>query len=67
MGELAAGTHIAEWQLAILRTCALARCHEGAASLLRVFLAFLFDGLLQSGNCVSIGLSSYGTLLWHEF
>ena len=67
MGDLAVGTHIAGWQLEILQTCALARCHEGAARLLGAFLPFLFDGLLQSGNCVSIGLSSYGSLLWHEF
>jgi hypothetical protein len=30
VGDLAVGTHIAEWQLEILQTCALARCHEGA-------------------------------------
>jgi len=40
MGDLAVGTHIAEWQLEILQTCALARCHEGVARLLRAFLAF---------------------------
>ena len=34
-GDLAVGTHIAEWQLEILQTCALARCHEGATRLLR--------------------------------
>ena len=67
MGDLAVGTHIAEWQLEILQTCALALCHEGAARLLRVSSYFLFDGLSQSGNCISIGLSSYGSLLWHEF
>jgi len=32
--ELAVGTHIAEWLLENLQTCALARCHEGAARLL---------------------------------
>jgi len=32
--DLAVGTHIAEWLLEILQTCALARCHEGAARLL---------------------------------
>jgi len=40
VGDLAAGNHIAEWQLEILQTCALARCHEGAARLLRAFLVF---------------------------
>jgi len=40
VGDLAVGTHIAEWQLEILQTCALARCHEGTARLLRAFLAF---------------------------
>ena len=40
LGDLAVGTHIAEWQLEILQTCALARCQEGAARLLRAFLAF---------------------------
>jgi hypothetical protein len=38
--DLAVGTHIAEWQLEILQTCALARRHEGAARLLSAFLAF---------------------------
>jgi len=40
VGDLAVGTHIAEWQLEILQTYTLARCHEGAACLLRAFLAF---------------------------
>jgi hypothetical protein len=40
VGDLAVGTHIAEWQLEILQTCALARCHEEAAHLLRLFLTF---------------------------
>ena len=35
VGDLAVGTHIAEWQLEILQTCALARCHVGATRLLR--------------------------------
>jgi len=40
VGDLAVGTHIAEWQFEILQTCVLARCHEGATRLLRAFLAF---------------------------
>jgi len=40
VGDLAIGIHIAEWQFEILQTCALARCHEGAARLLRSFLIF---------------------------
>jgi len=40
VGDLAVGTHIAEWQLEILQTCALAHCHEEAAHLLRAFLTF---------------------------
>ena len=40
VGDLAVGTHIAEWQLEILQTRALARCHEGAARLLTAFLTF---------------------------
>jgi hypothetical protein len=35
VGDLAVGTHIAEWQLEILQTCELARCHEGATRLLK--------------------------------
>ena len=35
VGDLAVGTHNAEWKLEILQTCALARCHKGAARLLR--------------------------------
>ena len=44
MGDLAVGTHIAKWQFEILRTCALARCHEGAAVYREFSPPFLFDG-----------------------
>jgi len=40
VGDLVVGPYIAEWQLEILQTYALARCHEEAARLLRAFLAF---------------------------
>ena len=68
MGDLAVGTYIAEWQLEILQTCALARCHEEAASLLRVFSRlFSLMAPRKVVNCFSTGLSSYCSLLWHEF
>jgi len=40
VGDLVVGTYIAELQLEILQTCALAHCYEGEARLLRAFLSF---------------------------